>query len=368
MFRILLPMAAGLFLVSGLSAQSIVFTGDVAADFGPAKMVADPGGLDVAVPAGMPVSASGWDVEHVAFSHDHLSDTLYVGIDVAGIAGDADGDGDPSLTSVPLAAVGGIDRVDFGGGETLALALDLNGDSSFDVIAGIPVGQDLWALRLCEYDATATGPLHTRFGTALPSHPLGLFASPSAMAPDLEFTIPNFSQLMLSHGQGSQGGSLGFEVFLGSSDDQGIGDDLVMNEQAVVTVGPCFPQPNLYENAGLGFGPGGIEIALRYHVMQGYGCCTIYSTSLAPIPITLTGLLGQPDLLIGVYGDPSSIIAIDNGVPDLGGLAVDCKDQVYVIPFSIPSGFEIHAQVLAYPAPGSPLPFLTSNTVTYVQP
>ena len=375
MDRIALLLALALVGCAPSQAQVITFTGDVVADFGPAKLVADPGGLDVTMPVGMAAPACGWEVEHVAFSHDHVTDVLYVGIDVAGIAGDADGDGDPASTSAALAATGGIDQPHFGGGECFALALDLDGDGAFDVMAGIAPGADISGFRVTEYlDQPAPGVDHgpgtellAHFGPTLSAH-VGTIASPDASAPDLEFTIVNFSQLMVSHGLGASGGPLGFEVFLGSVDDMGVGEDQVMAEQAIVVVGPCFPQPNLYENAGVGFNPGGFEVALRYHVMDGYGCCTLYSLTLAPIPIVLTGLNGQPQLLIGAFGSPSSVIAVDNGIPDLGGLAVDCKDQIYTIPFSLHPGFEIHAQVLAYPAPGNPLPFLTSNVVTWVQP
>jgi hypothetical protein len=71
----------------------------------------DPGGKDVGMP-NPPFNendTSGWDIKDCYYHYNRSSDTMYVGLDFYGIAGDADGDGDPSHTSDRLASKFGLD-------------------------------------------------------------------------------------------------------------------------------------------------------------------------------------------------------------------------------------------------------------------
>ncbi|MEZ6195077.1 MAG: hypothetical protein R3F20_05010 [Planctomycetota bacterium] len=357
-----------------LLAQSVAFSGDVAADFAADRYLADP--TDLAMPPALAGAVSGFELHGVAMSYDHATDTLFVGLDCAGIAGDADGDGDPSFSSSSLVALGGLDQPDFAGGESFAVAFDLDDDGTFDVIAGLPMGGDLSSFTVAQYDASASAgdpsdslaDLCSRFGAPIPGASGLIHATPSVAAPDLEFAIVGVSHLMATFGLGNASGQIGVSVCIGSLDDQVIGNDGVTAEWAVIVIGPCFPMPNLYEMAGFEFVPGGFNVALRYHVLAGYGCCTLYSLLLAPTPIVLTGVNGQPQILVGDYAAPGSLFAIDLGVPDLGGLGVDCKTSMAFIPASLPSGLEIHAQTLAYPSADPTAPFMTSNVITWTQP
>ncbi|MCP4769334.1 MAG: hypothetical protein GY875_24135 [Gammaproteobacteria bacterium] len=62
------------------------------------------------------------------------------------------------------------------------------------------------------------------FGAALPGNTGSVFASPSAAAPDLEFSITNFSTLPISSAFDAAL-IFGFTAFMGSFSDAGIGED-----------------------------------------------------------------------------------------------------------------------------------------------
>jgi hypothetical protein len=53
-----------------------------------------------------------------------------------GVCGDADGDGDPGVTSPALAAAHGVDVPYFGGSESALIAFDFTGDAIADVVIG----------------------------------------------------------------------------------------------------------------------------------------------------------------------------------------------------------------------------------------
>jgi hypothetical protein len=90
-------------LATPVGATIITFTGDVPTDFtGPGVLIIpDPSGIgDVGRPLNArPGIVSGWDMVDLRLAYDAAADTLYVGINTYGIAGDADGDGNPGGTS-----------------------------------------------------------------------------------------------------------------------------------------------------------------------------------------------------------------------------------------------------------------------------
>ena len=105
----------GLCLLLPGVAQSaeVTFTGTVPDDFvSPSAItIPDPGGIDVGIPLSFPVGTiSGNDMEFVSVDHDPVTDTLYIGVATYGIAGDVDGDGDPSSAGAAQAALGGTDQ------------------------------------------------------------------------------------------------------------------------------------------------------------------------------------------------------------------------------------------------------------------
>ncbi len=229
--RVVALVGAGLW--TAMAAAQPVFTGDVFADFDPDEsiVIVDPGGVDVGVPQAAAGTVSGWDLRSVRLFYDVATDTLYVGFDTYGIAGDADGDGDPGAAGPVLAELGGQDAPDLGGTESFALLLDFEQDGAWDVIAGVPAGADLSGFMVSHFVGDAVVPA-VGFGMALAQHEGVVFASPSAEAPDLEFTIVGFSVLAK--------GELSFAVnaFMGSLDDAGYGEDFAPGVGQAVQV--CF--------------------------------------------------------------------------------------------------------------------------------
>lgn len=222
-----LGMALPLPLAMPVGAATPTFTGNVTADFTGAGVliITDPVG-DVGMPSGVPPGTiSGWDMSDLRLTYNVATDTLYVGINTYGIAGDADGDGDPGGTSAWLAGRGGTDRPDLSGTERVCVFFDLDRNGTFDVIAGVPGGVDVTGFTVATFSGDQYNPL---FGTNLASNKGTYYANPSPAAPDFEFTILNFSTLP---GQDSFLGAFRVYAFMGSAEDDGIGEDYVDYQQ-----------------------------------------------------------------------------------------------------------------------------------------
>ena len=110
-------------LATPVEAATVSSTGNVTADFtGPGILtIPDPGGMgDVGMPNNAPNSTvSGWDMADLRLSYNATTDILYVGINTFGIAGDADGDGDPGVASAWLQTNAGVDLANLSGTETI---------------------------------------------------------------------------------------------------------------------------------------------------------------------------------------------------------------------------------------------------------
>ena len=120
------------------NAQTIVFTGDAEADFSVEGVfvLEDAGFLDVGTPPEWPFPHSGWDMKK-AYFFTNLNQ-LHIGIEYFGIAGDADGDGDPNNSSPELISRGGQDLPNLANSESIAVAIDLDQDGIFDmIVAGL---------------------------------------------------------------------------------------------------------------------------------------------------------------------------------------------------------------------------------------
>jgi uncharacterized repeat protein (TIGR01451 family) len=249
--RAVLAAGAALLFASTTLAQP-VFTGDAVADFGAlsgAVTIADPGGtVDVGVPAG--VTDTGWDLKNVYFYYDATTDIAYFGIDCdLTICGDADADGDPGGTSAGLGGNGGVDRADYSFTEAIALALDTNGDfnatfgTGLDVVigvssdaSGLAASSTFTGFGAYTYTGTAfTTSFAAFWGGAIPNA-VTPFANPSAGAPDLEFTIANFSTLPGFGFTPGAGFSFSLNLAHGSQEDDGIGEDFLPGFGNVVDI------------------------------------------------------------------------------------------------------------------------------------
>ncbi len=215
--------SSALCLIAAASAlDALSLTGNVETDFDPteAVIVTDPS--DVGLPPGLPFATSGWDIKDFRFVYDAGEDALYVGINFFGIAGDADGDGDPSRTIPELILLGGQDLADLGGSEAIQIQFDWDGDDEYDTIAGVPNDGNASAFSVAP-DSSPTGEFpagSVRFDPPLPE--VGQFIGAfNANAPDFEFKIPNASALPgFDPARGFE-----FRAFAGSFQDDGIGED-----------------------------------------------------------------------------------------------------------------------------------------------
>ncbi len=198
---------------------------------------------------------SGWDMQGVYLQYDILTDTMYVGIDCFTICGDADNDGFPGVTGPELTSLLGNDQPDLGGTESFAVVFDTTqspgcpDDGPGDVVAGVAsaVGASIADFDL--YDYIFPGCPDGFFGGGCPFTSVGafpgdsimvggvtltLFASPSAAAPDIEFSLSPFSALPGFTFTPGGAFSVELNLFGGSIDDDGIGEDEM--------VGVCFDQ------------------------------------------------------------------------------------------------------------------------------
>lgn len=181
-----------LFLVATSPVQaSILFTGNVDDDFSDFSCLEDD----------QDTSSKGLDLRKVCFFYDGSLDELYVGVAAHDfIFGDVDGDGDPDA--------GTGDSADLGTNETLAISLDLNGDSrdsgfnvnTVDAIIGVSPSGDYTSLGIFNVinSYLAVVPYTGFGGTAFTNTVLS--GTPSLNNSDLEFTIQNFSAVTANDG------------------------------------------------------------------------------------------------------------------------------------------------------------------------
>ncbi len=213
------------------------FTGDVVTDFTMPGVVTlmDTSPTDVGLPPQAPADTiSGNDIEDVRICYDAATDTLYVGINAYGIAGDVDGNGDPADSSDWLIGNAGNDDPDFSNTESFALMIDTDEDNIYDVIAGVSGLTGISGFAVSSFTGSPYTPGYA-FGTPLPAHIGAIFGSPTASQPDLEFTILNFSTLPSSSGSDTSL-SFGANAFMGSFGDDGIGEDFLPGPGTTVQV------------------------------------------------------------------------------------------------------------------------------------
>jgi hypothetical protein len=203
-----------------VTAAPITLTGNVAADFStsnPSVLVIPHSDVPdhIAQPEWMTQAGlvSGWNIQDVRLSYNAQSDTLYVGVNTFGIAGDVDGKGNPGQSDPQLAAAGGSNPAAFGGDKSMAvgfapasLTSTPNNPPAPVIVAGIPgdkaqAGTGLDGFTVAKYAPTGSsgGPnydLVTSFGKTLSAGMGNLAFDPSAAHPGFEFTIANFSKVL----------------------------------------------------------------------------------------------------------------------------------------------------------------------------
>jgi hypothetical protein len=211
------------------NAAAITFTGNVAQDFGfvgnpTTATTSDISGVDVLLHSTTPIHlaqptfmteaglVSGWNINSVAVAYNATTDTLYVGVQTFGVAGNVDGNGTPGSPLPALLAAGGSDPANFGGDKAMAIgiaplptsgALSSTNTPEPVIVAGISgnksqTGTGLDGFTVAKYAANgSTGPgyqLVSNFGATIGTGSLAF--DPSSAHPGFEFTINNFSQLL----------------------------------------------------------------------------------------------------------------------------------------------------------------------------
>jgi hypothetical protein len=203
------------------AADPITFTGNVANDFNPQtnnEVVVIPHSdtpIHIAQPQWMTDSGlvSGWNIKDVRLGYDPRTDTMDVGVNTFGIAGNVDGNGTPGTPDPRLTASGGSDPLHFGGDKGMAVAFaplvgtfDPKRPPSPIIVAGVPgnktqagTGTDGFTVAKWAPNGATAGPnydLVTSFGKSLPTGMGNLAFDPTAAHPGFEFSISNFSKLL----------------------------------------------------------------------------------------------------------------------------------------------------------------------------
>jgi hypothetical protein len=214
--------------VAFLGAQTVVaapitFTGNVANDFNPQTtpgvvVITDSTHenypVHIAQPSWMTESGlvSGWNIKDLRLSYDSSSDTMSVGVNTYGVAGNVDGNGTPGTPDPRLTAAGGTDPANFGGDKAMAVGFaPLTGTYNTMklptpvIVAGISgnksqAGPGLDGFNVTNYvqngsSGTGNHDLVTSFGTTIAAGIGKLAFDPSLQHPGFEFTITNFSKI-----------------------------------------------------------------------------------------------------------------------------------------------------------------------------
>ncbi len=152
------------------------------------------------------ITSTGWDLRETILTYNLKTDTLHVDMKFTGIAGDADGSGNPGGFDPRLTAAGGVNPANLGGLDsiTTAFAGVLSGNHVGPglAVAGVPeyklsnVPSGLDGFRVAQFSASNAG-LATNYGAAFANPQItgSLLYSPSAAQPDFEFTISGFSKI-----------------------------------------------------------------------------------------------------------------------------------------------------------------------------
>ena len=177
---------------------------------------------------------TGWAVKDLRLALNSTSGTLYVGVNTYGIAGDADGNGNPGTANPKDPAFNGggaQDLPNFGGTKSIMVAfaaVNPNNPSvpgTTLVVAGVPAdkstaGTGIDGFTVAKYAGTNAG-IEDNSGATLTGHVGNLAFNPSTTNPNFEFTIPNFNSIP------GLNPTSGFwvKLYSGSADDGAVGEE-----------------------------------------------------------------------------------------------------------------------------------------------
>jgi hypothetical protein len=226
MRRALLLACVGLGLAAPVSA--VTFTGNVPTDFATVTAYTAMDGLgDVGISPNAPAgTVSGWDIHFLAFEWNAMTAELEIGIAFSAIAGDADGDGGEGTTSPWLAGYAGTDIPNLGLTESICMALDLDFDGAYDIIAGVDSNGPGHQVAVYNHDPSG---INWSFGADASSFDHGSF-----YGHDVEFRIGGLENYATDAEY-----CIGYSTFAGSLEDDGIGEDYANGSL-------CFPNDEVF--------------------------------------------------------------------------------------------------------------------------
>ncbi len=367
-YRIAVVVAICLYLGVVAYGQGVPFTGFVNQDFQGATYVADANGLDLLMTGPLAGTTSGWDMMGMAMHYDKDNDRLQIGIDTAGICGDADGNGNPSQTDYYLYLSGGVDQPNFAGTESMAVCFDLDDDGIGDIIAGIPMGANVNQFRVAQ--VLPNVPLSqsfAAFGTDLPGNNGGILGSPVATCPDMEFSLTNFCDLLNQYASAGQT-HIGVHVFLGSFDDAMIGEDFIsgvteedFRRVALADISGGVPVVNNFQLVDIVDQNGIWKYTSGYTKLGGFVGCLLFSLTDNPSGTYLPAY--GINILVG-NGTASSILVTEFQAP----ISIN-PCQYYEADFYGTMGLEnmtFYAQAIQFRAvydPSAAVNYLASNRI-----
>ena len=142
---------------------------------------------------------TGFEMKDMRLMYDAKTDTLAVGLNYFGIAGNGSGNGNPNVTDPRVTAAGGVDPAHLGGDKSISVVIDPTNSGNPAIIAGVPAdkthaGPGIDGFTAAQYQSSGGGWAYS-YGKALPQFTGNLAFDPSAAHPGFEFTIPNFSKI-----------------------------------------------------------------------------------------------------------------------------------------------------------------------------
>jgi hypothetical protein len=152
------------------------------------------------------VPQTGFDVDHVYMHYDLSADILYVGMSMVGIAGDADGDGDPQTNTlcatVDCAGCGKPIQTQ----EVIGINFDVDEDGDYEYFAGWPRGSTSFGFYAYYAPTANPTPKVTVMTPSTEVSAVPFADPPSATAPDPEFRLINYSNI-------DPDGKMTFEIY-----------------------------------------------------------------------------------------------------------------------------------------------------------
>jgi hypothetical protein len=193
---------------------------------------------------------TGWAVHDLRLGYDPSAGTMAVGVNSYGIAGDADGNGNPgTVDPKDPNFVHGQDLPQMGGNKSITVAFAANNPThpnlpgSVIFVAGVPAdkttaGAGIDGFNVASY-AHNGGGIENNYGATLTGHVGALAFDPSSAHPGFEFTIPNFATIAgLNPTQGYW-----IKLYSGSADDGSVGEESSAWTHVPTLAAEAIPEP-----------------------------------------------------------------------------------------------------------------------------